>query len=83
VPSGMGVPEEMRAAISRARRDLPQPWSPSRRVIPAKGRRFCQSQRTGCGVGLARLFLKMAKGAVSSLRVVFCEKLNGSVSGRR
>jgi hypothetical protein len=44
VPSGIGVPDETWAAICRASKDFPQPWSPSSNVMPAKGRRFCQSQ---------------------------------------
>jgi hypothetical protein len=47
LPSGSGAPEEMQAAMWRARRLLPQPWSPSSRVMPARGSRLCQSQRTG------------------------------------
>ena len=47
VPSGMKEPEETQAAIWIARRDFPQPWSPSRSVMPHKGTRFVQSQRTG------------------------------------
>jgi hypothetical protein len=52
VSSGMAVPEEMEAAIRRARRDLPQAWSPSNKVRPVRGMRCCQSHWVGWDVAL-------------------------------
>lgn len=51
LPSGSGWPEETLAAIWSARRLLPQPWSPSKRVKGDEREAFVPEPANGLGTG--------------------------------
>ena len=50
LPSGMDEPDETQAAIWKARRLFPQPWSASSRLMPARERRWGQRKPVGWSV---------------------------------